>query len=246
MRTTKFQHLLQRPMRADDILPLRKLLTNLVISRLFGMYAAIGGFCACGCLSRDFRIPTELHVVKPPPFVASLRFETSLKTQGSGTIPPDDSFSLELCLEWSIWIHDPEKVFYFPGFVFNPAALLSAFTPQSAPLVLLDYSDTDPLDNVLLEVVDHDTRTIAWHHHGLKGLVRTGFAPHETNAWEALPNPLYFRKLHNQHVPRQFAHAVSQLVRAFPGRVKGAYTPEMQQAVSAFIGEELPPPRLHS
>lgn len=233
-------------MRADDILPLRKLLTNLVISRLFGMYAAIGGVCVCCCLSRDFRIPTELHVVKPPPFVASLRFEASLKTQGSGTIPPDDSFSLELCLEWSIWIHDPEKVFYFPGFVFNPAALLSAFTPQSAPLVLLDYSDTDPLDNVHLEVVDHDTRTIAWHHNGLKGLVRTGFAPYETNAWESLPNPLYFRKLHNQHVPRQFAHAVSQLVRAFPGRVKGAYTPEMQQAVSAFIGEELPPPRLHS
>ncbi|WP_395733551.1 hypothetical protein [Prosthecobacter sp.] len=181
--------------------------------------------------------------MKPPPFVASLRFEAFLKTQGSGVVPPDDGFSLELRIEWSVWIQDPHKVFYFPGdFHFNPAVLLSAFTPQSAPLILLDYSDTNPEENVLLEIVEHDTRTIAWHHQGLRGIVRQWTEPQEAQAWELLPNPIYFRKRHNQHVPGQFAHAVAQLVRAFPGRVNGVYTPALQQAVSAYIGEELPPP----
>ncbi len=185
--------------------------------------------------------------MSPPPFVASLQFEAFLRIVGSAKTPPDETFPMELRVEWSIWIHDPHKVFYFPqGFPFRTDVLLAAFTPRAGKQTLLDYSEEDPRDNVDIEVVEHDTRTIVWRHTGLRGLVRSGFAPHETQTWEVLPDPIYFRNLHNQHLPSQFAHAVSQVVRAFPGRVQGSYTIEMQKAIAAFTGEEMPSPGFHT
>jgi hypothetical protein len=181
--------------------------------------------------------------MKPPPFVASLRFEAFLRVLGSATTPLDDAFPMELRVEWSIEIHGSGNVFRFPqDLPFRTDLMLAAFTPKAGRQLLLDYSDEDSSLNVDIEVVEHDTRTIAWRHMGLRGLARRGFAPRETETWEMLPDPIYFRKLHNRHLPLQFAHAISQIVRAFPGRVQGAYTAEMQKAISNFTGEQMPPP----
>lgn len=100
---------------------------------------------------------SEPHMT-PPPFVASLRFEAFLRVIGSATTPHDDTFPMELLVEWSIWIQDPHKVFYFPqGFPFKTDLLLSAFTPKDGKQILIDYSDEDSSDNVDIEVVEHDT-----------------------------------------------------------------------------------------
>lgn len=179
----------------------------------------------------------------PPPFVATLHFEAFLRVPCSSVAPQDESFPIDLGIEWSIRIGYPHKVYYFPqNILFRTETLLAALTPRSEQQLLLDYSNEDPTENVYVSIVDHDTRTIAWHHNRLRGIVRSGCEPNLTQSWELLPNPVYFRKLHNRHFPAQFAHAVSQLVRAFPGRVRGAYTVEMQQAISSFIGEQMPSP----
>lgn len=182
----------------------------------------------------------------PPPFVARLEFEAFLRTRGSATSPTDNSFPVELRLVWHISITNPHKIYYFPyTFPFRTDFLLSAFTPKRGQQLLLDYSEEDPTENVFIEVIEHDTRTITWHHSQLRGLVRKGFEPHDTQSWELLPNPIYFRKLDNRLLPSKFANVVSQLVRAFPERIHGAYSIEMQKAISAFIGDEMPPPRPH-
>lgn len=175
--------------------------------------------------------------MKPPPFVAWLNFEANLRTSGSTT----DDFPLDLSIRWHIHIGYPRPDYFFPeGVRFCIATILKAFEPQPEPVLLFEPEDSSESNSI--HIRDHDTRTITWYHEGLRGVVKSGVGLNESQNWQELPNPIYFRKLSNRHVPERFARTIRAFALAFPGRLRGDYSLAMRDTLSSHFRKSLPNP----